>query len=90
MAFEQMCRELTYSIGIEDRENDEFNAEMKYRGGEQWGSIFLNGEGSRTRLRIYSSTYHWEFDCDDFLAIVNRAKQHLLVLEGRVPPIKNP
>lgn len=90
MAFEQICRELVYNIGTGDRENDEFNVEMKYRGGEQWGSIVLNGEGRRTRLRIYSSKYHWEFDSDDFLTIVNRAKLHLLVLEGRVPPLRNP
>lgn len=69
---------LEYSVGS-SMDRDDLYAELSFNK-DQWGEISLSGDKKSVNIIIYPNNV-MEFGCDDFLELIEKAKNHLLKLE---------
>ncbi|WP_392559806.1 hypothetical protein [Orbus mooreae] len=72
---------LEYSVGS-SIESDNFNAELLYNG-NVWGELCLSEDKKNLDFIIYPSNISniLVFNYDELMALIERAKKHLLQLE---------
>ena len=75
---------LDYSVGS-SIESDSFNAELLYDG-DIWGELCLSEDKQNLEFVIYPSDPQrvLTFNYDELMALIERAKNHLLQLEPLV------
>lgn len=71
---------LEYSVGS-SMDRDDLYAELSFNR-VQWGEISLSGDKKSVNITIYPDDNNvMEFRYDEFLALIEKAKNHLLELE---------
>lgn len=71
---------LEYSVGS-SMDRDDLYAELSFNR-VQWGEICLSEGKENVKIIIYPDENNvLEFDCDEFLSLMEKAKNHLLSLE---------
>ncbi|WP_426608076.1 hypothetical protein [Pantoea anthophila] len=71
---------LEYSVGS-SMDRDELYAELSFNR-VQWGEISLSSDKKSVNIIIYPDSNNvMEFRYDDFLTLIEKAKNHLLELE---------
>lgn len=58
-------------------DRDDLYAELSFNK-LQWGEISLSGDKKSVNIIIYPNNNVMEFGCDDFLELIEKAKNHLL------------
>ncbi|OIX85961.1 hypothetical protein BFS14_10065 [Serratia fonticola] len=70
---------LEYSIGSSMDRHDLY-AELSFKR-VQWGEISLSQDRKSVSIIIYPNDDILKFNCDEFLHLIDKAKNHLLKLE---------
>jgi len=73
---------LEYSVGS-SLSRDDLYAELSFNN-VQWGEISLSEDKREVKIIIYSDSDILEFNYNEFLLLIEKAKDHLLCLEPLV------
>lgn len=73
---------LEYSVGS-SLNRDDLYAELSFNN-IQWGEISLSGDKKEVNIIIYPDSEILEFKYNEFLSLIEKAKDHLLRLEPLV------
>lgn len=74
----------SYSIGSNDQREDLY-AEI-YWNNVQWAELFLSVPDKNVQIKLYESLTQdpYTFDLNDFIDVINEAKNKLLSVEGLI------